>query len=128
MLRVLHNAVAYYTEAGRLGMAAKQLRVSALSRRMSLPFANKFLGLPWDITFRRPCLQVAMLCMQEVAETMEKQNLKEESIEFYNQVPKIPPRRKAQRPPLSSATSCCKLSCLGRSAIRPNVTPACAGS
>ena len=24
-------------------------------------------------------------CLQEVAETMEKQNLKEESIEFYNQ-------------------------------------------
>ena len=29
VLRVLHNAVAYYTEAGRLGMAAKQLRVSS---------------------------------------------------------------------------------------------------
>ena len=27
VLRVLHNAVHYYTESGRLGMAAKQLRV-----------------------------------------------------------------------------------------------------
>lgn len=27
VLRALHNAVEYYTEAGRLGMAAKQLRV-----------------------------------------------------------------------------------------------------
>ena len=27
VLRALHNAVEFYTEAGRLGMAAKQLRV-----------------------------------------------------------------------------------------------------
>jgi hypothetical protein len=27
VLRALHNAVEYYTEAGRLGMAAKNLRV-----------------------------------------------------------------------------------------------------
>lgn len=31
--------------------------------------------------------------MQEVAETMEKQNLKEESIEFYNQVIHISPHQ-----------------------------------
>ncbi len=29
VLRALHNAVEYYTEAGRLGMAAKNLRVDS---------------------------------------------------------------------------------------------------
>ncbi|KAK9804908.1 hypothetical protein WJX72_011368 [[Myrmecia] bisecta] len=46
-LRALHKAIDYYTEIGRLGMAAKQLR--------------------------------------DVAETQEKQGMKEEAVEFYLQ-------------------------------------------
>ena len=40
VLRVLHNAVAYYTEAGRLGMAAKQLRVSCAKPNVLAPNAS----------------------------------------------------------------------------------------
>ena len=69
--------------------------------------------------------------MQEVAETMEKQNLKEESIEFYNQVC-VCGCVCAQHQPLFGVTACCRLFCDGRYTIlqgtRPNVTPACAGS
>ena len=77
VLRALHNAVEYYTEAGRLGMAAKQLRVRRKLQRVlhCVPVNAHADGLAAEV--------------QEVAETMEKQGLKEEAIEFYTQVHKL---------------------------------------
>ena len=50
--------------------------------------------------------------MQEVAETMEKQNLKEESIEFYNQVIHIIPHEQGIITVSKCLTACCRLSCM----------------
>ena len=56
-----------------------------------LPAEPYLSALPWlytvhDIVQHIDSCLSAPTCLQEVAETMEKQNLKEESIEFYNQV------------------------------------------
>ena len=90
VLRALHKAVEYFTEMGRLSMAAKNLRVSPLywyyvhnnTEHMLIQrstIASKAASEPVRHIMQRANVQ-------EVAETMEKQGSKEDSIEFYNQV------------------------------------------
>lgn len=76
VLRALHKAVELFTDMGRLSMAAKNLRVGHLCRPARVAILKVLAYMPY--------LRISKL--QEVGETLEKENKKADSIEFFRQV------------------------------------------